>query len=188
MVVIDGDRYIYHMYEDSVFYTIIGREFMIIFDKMMAKCGTEAIAESWYRSMEAQDMDGGQYQSKASPGNFPITVVKGTRMVHSAVHIEEGSSSTRTTSCYGEKCYISNGNVVFKPTCQGWQKRNIGKSQSNSNTKSDKTLDQSTHTAGKVSRGRNRPVTLTGNDTRYSSETYVAVVYNNDRSWYVGKI
>ena len=41
-------------------YFQIGQEFCIVFDIMYAKTATEAVAESFYRVVEAQEMDGGQ--------------------------------------------------------------------------------------------------------------------------------
>ena len=54
------DCIIKSLYNDPEFYESVGREYCLIFDIMYSKTGTEAIAESIYRVMEAQEMDGGQ--------------------------------------------------------------------------------------------------------------------------------
>ena len=48
------------LYTDSSFYSAIGQEFCLVFDIFYAKSGTEAVAESFYRVVEKQDMEGGQ--------------------------------------------------------------------------------------------------------------------------------
>ena len=48
------------MYQDSSFYSLVGPEFCLVFDIMYAKTGTEAVAESYYRVVEKQEMDGRQ--------------------------------------------------------------------------------------------------------------------------------
>ena len=50
------------LYTNPAFYETAGREFCIIYDIFFAKVGTEAIAESFYRVMAAQEKDGGQSQ------------------------------------------------------------------------------------------------------------------------------
>ena len=58
--VLREDCIIQRLYNDPDFYELVGREYCIIFDIMYSKAGTEAIAESIYRVMETQEMDGGQ--------------------------------------------------------------------------------------------------------------------------------
>ena len=48
------------LYTDSQFYSKVGQEFCIVFDIFYSKTGTEAVAESLYRVVEKQEMDGGQ--------------------------------------------------------------------------------------------------------------------------------
>lgn len=48
------------LYNDSSFYSAVGQEFCLVFDIFYAKCGTEAVAESFYRVVDKQEMDGGQ--------------------------------------------------------------------------------------------------------------------------------
>lgn len=59
-IVMDEKQFISNLYGDPQFYSKIGREFMVIFDKMYHKSGTEAIVESFYRAMRSQEKDGGQ--------------------------------------------------------------------------------------------------------------------------------
>ena len=54
------DQFIRCLYTDSRVYSQIGQEFCTVFDKISAKTVTEAIAESFYRVVEKQEMDGGQ--------------------------------------------------------------------------------------------------------------------------------
>ena len=58
--VLKEDCIIESLYNDPEFYESVGREYCVIFDIMYSKAGTEAIAESIYRVMETQEMDGGQ--------------------------------------------------------------------------------------------------------------------------------
>ena len=58
--VLKEDCIIQSLYNDPEFYESVGREYCVIFDIMYAKAGTEAIAESIYRVMETQEMNGGQ--------------------------------------------------------------------------------------------------------------------------------
>jgi len=60
VVAFDEKKFLNLLYTDSCLYSIIGREFCLIFDIVYAKTGTEAVAESFYRVMEAQEKDGGQ--------------------------------------------------------------------------------------------------------------------------------
>ena len=48
------------LYTDSSFYSAIGQEFCLVFDIFYAKSGTEVVAESFYRVVEKQEMEGGQ--------------------------------------------------------------------------------------------------------------------------------
>ena len=48
------------LYTDSSFYSAIGQEFCLVFDIFYVKSGTEAVAESFYRVVEKQEMEGGQ--------------------------------------------------------------------------------------------------------------------------------
>ena len=59
-VVLQEQEIIQALYNDASFYSRVGQEFCIIFDIMYAKTGTEAVAESFYRVVEKQEMDGGQ--------------------------------------------------------------------------------------------------------------------------------
>jgi hypothetical protein len=59
-VVFKEDRFIESLYTDSRIYTKIGQELCLIYNIMYAKTGTEAVAESFYRVVEKQEMDGGQ--------------------------------------------------------------------------------------------------------------------------------
>ena len=65
-VVFEEEEVIKALYEDSSFYSAVGREFCLIFDIMYAKTGTEAVAESFYRVVEMQEKDGGQSQEVLS--------------------------------------------------------------------------------------------------------------------------
>ena len=58
--VLQEEEMIHDLYMDPFFYDQVGREFCIAFDVFYSKAGTEAIAESFYRVMESQQMDGGQ--------------------------------------------------------------------------------------------------------------------------------
>ena len=60
--VLQEKQVIQMLYSNPTFYEAVGREFCIIYDIFFAKAGTEAIAESFYRVMEAQQKDGGQSQ------------------------------------------------------------------------------------------------------------------------------
>lgn len=59
-VVFQEDPVIKALYTDPGFYTLVGPEFCLVFDIMYAKSGTESVAESFYRVVENQEMDGGQ--------------------------------------------------------------------------------------------------------------------------------
>jgi hypothetical protein len=59
-VLFQEENVITALYCDSSFYSVIGPEFCLVFDIMYAKTGTEAVAESFYRVIEKQEMDGGQ--------------------------------------------------------------------------------------------------------------------------------
>jgi hypothetical protein len=59
-VVLEEDAIIHALYTDSSFYTLVGQEFCLLFDIMYAKTGTEAVAESFYRIVEKQEMEGKQ--------------------------------------------------------------------------------------------------------------------------------
>ena len=64
--VLQEDQLIQMLYTNPTFYQAVGREFCIIYDIIYdifyAKAGTEAMAESFYRVMDAQEKDGGQSQ------------------------------------------------------------------------------------------------------------------------------
>ena len=60
VVVLEEDAIIHALYTDSSFYTLVGQEFCLLFDIMYAKTGTEAVAESFYRVVEKQEMEGKQ--------------------------------------------------------------------------------------------------------------------------------
>ena len=62
-VLFDEEEFIQSLYTDSSFYTAVGQEFCLLFDIFYAKSGTEAVAESFYRVVEKQEMDGGQSNS-----------------------------------------------------------------------------------------------------------------------------
>ena len=59
-VVLQEDAVIHALYTDSSFYSLVGQEFCLLFDIMYAKTGTEALAESFYRVVEKQEMEGKQ--------------------------------------------------------------------------------------------------------------------------------
>ena len=59
-VVLQEESIIEAMYQDCSFYSLVGPEFCLVFDIMYAKTGTEAVAESYYRAVEKQEMDGRQ--------------------------------------------------------------------------------------------------------------------------------
>ncbi len=59
-VVLQEQLLIEALYTDSQFYSKVGQEFCIVFDIFYSKTGTEAVAESLYRVVEKQEMDGGQ--------------------------------------------------------------------------------------------------------------------------------
>ena len=59
-VFLDEEAQIEALYTDSSFYSTIGQEFCLIFDIFYVKSGTEAIAESFHRVEEKQEMEGGQ--------------------------------------------------------------------------------------------------------------------------------
>jgi hypothetical protein len=59
-VVLQDEEVITAIYRNTQFYQSIGHEFCIVFDVMYAKMGTEAPAESHYRVVDNQEMDGGQ--------------------------------------------------------------------------------------------------------------------------------
>ena len=48
------------LYTDSQFYSKVGQQFCIVFDIVYSKTGTGAVAESLYRVVEKQEMNGGQ--------------------------------------------------------------------------------------------------------------------------------
>ena len=58
--VLQEDALINILYTDSSFYTLVGSKFCLLFDIMYAKTGTETVAESFYRVVEKQEMEGGQ--------------------------------------------------------------------------------------------------------------------------------
>ena len=60
MWVLQEDAVIHALYTDSSFYSLVGQEFCLLFDIMYAKTGTEALAESFYRVVEKQEMEGKQ--------------------------------------------------------------------------------------------------------------------------------
>lgn len=60
VAVLKEEKIIKALYSDPNFYGSIGQEFCLMYDIMYAKAGTEAIAESFYRVMENQEMDGNQ--------------------------------------------------------------------------------------------------------------------------------
>ena len=62
-VLFDEEEFIQSLYTDSSFYTAVGQEFCLLFDIFYAKSGTEAVATSFYRVVEKQEMDGGQSNS-----------------------------------------------------------------------------------------------------------------------------
>ena len=57
-MVLQEDAVIHALYTDSSFYSLVGQEFCLLFDIMYAKTGTEALAESFYRVVEKQEMEG----------------------------------------------------------------------------------------------------------------------------------
>ena len=62
-VVLQGQFLIEALYTDSQFYNEVGQQFCIVFDIVYSKTGTEAGAESLYRVVEKQEMNGGQSTS-----------------------------------------------------------------------------------------------------------------------------
>ena len=62
MYVLQEEQVTQMLYSNPTFYEAVGREFCIIYDIFFAKAGTEAIAESFYCVMEAQEKDGRQSQ------------------------------------------------------------------------------------------------------------------------------
>ena len=58
--ILQEDALINILYTDSSFYTLVGSKFCLLFDIMYAKTGTETVAESFYRVVEKQEMEGGQ--------------------------------------------------------------------------------------------------------------------------------
>lgn len=61
MVAFEEDNFIQEMYTNEAVYGSIGKEFCVIFDVFYGKTGTEAVVESFYRVVEAQEQDGGQH-------------------------------------------------------------------------------------------------------------------------------
>ena len=59
-VLFDEQIFIESLYTDSSLYSVLGQEFCLIFDIFYSKSGTEAVAESFYRVVEKQEMEGGQ--------------------------------------------------------------------------------------------------------------------------------
>ena len=68
-VFFDEEAQIEALYTDLSFYSAIGEEFCLVFDIFYAKSGTEAVAESCYRVVEKQEMEGSRQQAleKADP-------------------------------------------------------------------------------------------------------------------------
>ena len=59
-ILFDEQIFIESLYTDSSFYSVVGQGFCLVFDIFYAKSGTEAVAESFYRVVEKQEMEGGQ--------------------------------------------------------------------------------------------------------------------------------
>lgn len=59
-VLFDEEIVIKSLYTDASFYSAVGQEFCLIFAIFYAKSGTEAVAESFYRVVDKQEMEGGQ--------------------------------------------------------------------------------------------------------------------------------
>ena len=59
-VVLQEDVVIHALYADSSFYLLVGQEFCLLFYIMYAKTGTGALAESFYRVVKKQEMEGKQ--------------------------------------------------------------------------------------------------------------------------------
>ena len=59
-ILFDEQIFIESLYTDSPFYSVVGQEFCLVFDIFYAKSGTEVVAESFYRVVEKQEMEGGQ--------------------------------------------------------------------------------------------------------------------------------
>ncbi len=59
-VVLQEDKLIPALNIDPAFYSQVGRVFCIIFNKIFAKTGTESVVESFYRTVENQEMNGRQ--------------------------------------------------------------------------------------------------------------------------------
>ena len=59
-VLFDEQIFIESLYTDSSFYSVVSQEFCLVFDIFYSKSGTEAVAESIYRVVEKQEMEGGQ--------------------------------------------------------------------------------------------------------------------------------
>ena len=78
-VVLQEQFLIEALYTDSQFYSKVGQQFCIVFDIFYSKNGTKAVAESFSRVVEKQEMDGGQTISVLGNGAkidwcFPSTV------------------------------------------------------------------------------------------------------------------
>ncbi len=96
-VVLQDEEVITAIYRNTQFYQSIGQEFCIVFDVMYAKVGTEAPAESHYRVMDNQEMDGGQDLSTLSmrvriDSYFPTTI-QCQRPKHIILEWRQGSKS-----------------------------------------------------------------------------------------------
>jgi hypothetical protein len=59
-VLFEDEVLIKSLYTDLSFYSAVGQEFCLIFDIFYAKSGTEAVAESFFRVVDKQEMEGGQ--------------------------------------------------------------------------------------------------------------------------------
>ena len=78
-VVLQEEEVITAIYTNTQFYQSIAQEFCIVFDVLLAKTGTEAPAETHYRIVSNQEMDGGQDLSTLSmrariDSCFPATI------------------------------------------------------------------------------------------------------------------
>ena len=59
-VIFDEEALIESLYTDLQFYWAIGQQFCLVFDIFYANRGNEAVAESLYRVVEKEEMEGGQ--------------------------------------------------------------------------------------------------------------------------------
>lgn len=59
-VALCDEDFIFNLFENPNFYTEICTEFLVCYERMYSKLGTEAIAETYYKHMSNQEQEGGQ--------------------------------------------------------------------------------------------------------------------------------